>query len=43
MCLQGKISTIIDENDRVIYTELVAEVADEPDYESALAACKDTH
>ncbi|MCK4842290.1 MAG: thiol peroxidase [Methylococcales bacterium] len=28
---------IIDESDKVIYTELVAEVVDEPDYESALA------
>lgn len=32
---------IIDENDNVIYTELVAEVADEPDYESALSVLKD--
>ena len=31
---------IIDENDQVIYTELVAEVADEPDYEKALAVLK---
>ncbi len=31
---------VIDENDQVIYTELVAEVADEPDYESALAVIK---
>lgn len=29
---------IIDENNQVIYTELVTEVADEPDYENALAA-----
>jgi len=29
---------IIDEQDKVIYTQLVAELADEPDYESALAA-----
>lgn len=28
---------VIDENDKVIYTELVAEVAEEPDYEAALA------
>ncbi len=27
---------IIDENDKIIYTELVGEVADEPDYETAL-------
>ena len=32
---------IIDKNDKVIYTELVAEVADEPDYESALSALAD--
>ncbi len=31
---------IIDADNKVIYTELVAEVADEPDYESALEACK---
>ena len=29
---------IIDENDQVTYTQLVNEIADEPDYESALAA-----
>ena len=29
---------IIDQNDRVIYTQLVEDVAQEPDYESALAA-----
>ena len=29
---------VIDENDTVTYTELVAEVADEPDYDNALAA-----
>jgi thiol peroxidase len=31
---------IIDENNKVIYTELVAEVANEPDYEAALAVIK---
>ena len=31
---------IIDENDKVIYTELVEDVATEPDYESALASLK---
>lgn len=31
---------IIDADNKVVYTELVAEVADEPDYESALDACK---
>jgi len=29
---------VIDENDKVVYTQLVPEIADEPDYESALAA-----
>jgi len=32
---------IIDENDKIIYTELVAEVADEPDYDSVLATLKE--
>lgn len=31
---------IIDENNQVIYIELVAEVADEPDYENVLAVLK---
>jgi thiol peroxidase len=29
---------VIDENDQVIYTELVPEIADEPNYKAALAA-----
>lgn len=29
---------VIDENDKVAYTELVPEIAREPDYEAALAA-----
>ena len=29
---------VLDENDRVVYTQLVPEIADEPDYEAALAA-----
>lgn len=29
---------VIDENDNVTYTQLVKEIADEPDYEAALAA-----
>lgn len=36
--LTARAIVIIDENDRVIYTELVKEIADEPDYTSALAA-----
>jgi len=29
---------VIDENDQVVYTQLVPEIADEPDYDAALAA-----
>ncbi len=29
---------VLDENDQVIYTQLVPEIADEPDYEAALKA-----
>jgi thiol peroxidase len=29
---------VLDENDRVVYTELVPEIAQEPDYEKAIAA-----
>ncbi len=29
---------VIDENDKVIYTQLVSEIAEEPDYDKALAA-----
>lgn len=29
---------VLDENDKVVYTQLVSEIADEPDYEQALAA-----
>lgn len=36
--LTSRAIVVIDENDKVIYTELVDEVADEPDYESVLAA-----
>jgi thiol peroxidase len=35
--LTSRAIIIVDENDKVIYTELVAEIADEPDYDSALA------
>lgn len=31
---------VIDENDKVVYTELVPEIRQEPDYETALAALK---
>jgi thiol peroxidase len=36
--LTARAIVVIDEQDRVIYTQLVPELADEPDYESALAA-----
>jgi len=39
--LTARAIVIIDENDDVIYTELVKEIADEPDYEAALAALKE--
>jgi len=39
--LLARAVVVIDENDKVVYTELVAEVADEPNYEEALAACTD--
>jgi thiol peroxidase len=29
---------VLDENDQVVYTELVPEIADEPNYDAALAA-----
>jgi len=29
---------VLDSNNKVIYTELVPEIAQEPDYEAALAA-----
>ena len=29
---------VIDENDKIIYTQLVSEIGDEPDYDKALAA-----
>lgn len=35
--LTARAVVIIDENDKVVYTQLVNEVANEPDYESALA------
>jgi thiol peroxidase len=31
---------VIDENDKVAYTELVPEIRQEPNYEAALAALK---
>jgi thiol peroxidase len=31
---------VVDENDKVVHSELVPEIADEPDYDAALAALK---
>ena len=36
--LTARAVIIIDEHDTVVYTQLVSEIADEPDYESALEA-----
>jgi thiol peroxidase len=36
--LTARAVIIIDEQDNVVYTELVSELANEPNYESALAA-----
>jgi thiol peroxidase len=38
--LTARAVVILDENNTVIYSQLVSELADEPDYESALAALK---
>jgi len=39
--LTGRAVLIINENNKVIYSELVAELADEPNYADALAALSD--
>jgi thiol peroxidase len=36
--ITGRAIVIVDENDKVVYTELVPEIAQEPDYDKALAA-----
>lgn len=38
--LTARAVVVIDENDEVVYTQLVPEIASEPDYESALSALK---
>ncbi len=38
--LTARAVVVLDERDNVIYTELVPEIAQEPDYEKALAALK---
>ena len=39
--LTARAVVILDENDKVIYTELVREITHEPDYDEALNAVKD--
>ncbi len=39
--LTARAVVVINEHDQVVYTELVREIADEPDYEEAWAAVKD--
>jgi len=38
--LLSRAIVVLDENDKVIYTEQVPEIAQEPDYQKALAAVK---
>lgn len=38
LCARGVI--VLDENDQVVYSELVPEITDEPDYDAALAAAQ---
>ena len=39
--LTARAVVIIDENDRIIYTELVTEITHEPDYDEVLSVVKD--
>jgi len=36
--LTSRAIVVLDENDKVTYTQLVSEIAEEPDYDKALAA-----
>jgi len=36
--LSARAVVVLDENDRVVYTQLVGEIGDEPDYDAAFAA-----
>ena len=40
--LLGRAIVVVDANGSVVHTELVPEIADEPNYEAALAAVKQT-
>lgn len=39
--LTARAVVVIDQNDKVVYTELVSEIADEPDYDEVWAVLKD--
>jgi thiol peroxidase len=34
----GRAVVVIDENDKVVHSQLVTEIADEPDYDAVLAS-----
>ena len=36
--LAARAIVVVDENDKVVHTELVADIVQEPDYDAALAA-----
>ena len=38
--LAARAVVVIDENDQVVYSQLVNEITEEPDYDAALAALK---
>jgi thioredoxin-dependent peroxiredoxin len=38
--LTGRAVVVIDRDDRIVHAELVGEIADEPDYDAALAAAR---
>lgn len=40
MSLHSRVIVVIDENGKIVYTEQVPEIADEPNYEKAIAAIK---
>jgi thiol peroxidase len=40
MSLHSRVIVVIDENGKIVYTEQVPEIADEPNYEKALASIK---
>jgi thiol peroxidase len=38
--LTARVVLVLDKNDQVIYTELVSDIVNEPDYEKAIAALR---